>query len=92
MEPHDAVKELPLLDGIFRQGALMFLSTIGTFLMLYFRRLVSTLDSLKNSIIDLNTKLAVIVNEQDGTKEKIDDHEYRIRSLESRLGNGCGPR
>lgn len=71
-----------LRETILTKAFFLVVSVLLTFVMIYFRRLVSTLDTINTSLIKLNTELVIIVTEQKGSNDKIKDHEGRLRTLE----------
>lgn len=48
------------------------------------REMSDSVNGIEKSVSELNTKMAVVVTKQTGHKEKIDDHEKRIRVLETK--------
>lgn len=69
-------------NGFFQEMILVAGSSLGALLVWYFKRLVESMDSLRDSVVGLNRELAILVKDQQAQREKLDDHEDRLRILE----------
>lgn len=69
---------LELVVGVFG----FILTMLGTLLLSYFKSMREDINKMSESICDMNTKLATVINDQTWHKEELQELKDRVHKLE----------